>query len=143
MRINTAVLALALPFATACTSLTAADTVDIRFTSSIVSGPSGEPIAESVTAAGGAGAIVVVGTVLTSSPCYALSPIVERDGQRIVATITASESLGCVAAPTAYTYTLRIGNLQAGDFHLTVNYDVRATTSTSLWTPFDAMLRVE
>lgn len=143
MRVIAAVLSLALPLASACTSLTAADALDVRFSSSVIDAPVGQPIAENVTAAGGAGAIVVVGTVRMSSPCYALSPTVERDGQRIVATITASESPGCVAASTAYTYTLRIGNLQAGDYHLTLIYNVRTVTDASLWTPFDAILQVE
>jgi hypothetical protein len=90
MRIARALLSfpLALFLVAGCSSVTAADGVDLRFSSAIVADPRQDSLV-GVTASGGAGVIVIAGTVPTQSACYVLTPDVERSGNRIVATIAA------------------------------------------------------
>lgn len=142
MRIARIFLSFPLLVAAGCNPLTATDSVDLRFSSAIVTDPTQDSLI-GVTASGGAGVIVIAGTVPTQSACYVLTPDVERSGNRIVATIAARESQsGCPAGSVLYSYTLRIGRLAAGEYHLTIVHDVRGAATTAVWTPLDANLTV-
>ena len=129
--------------AVGCRAATEPNAFDIRFSSYIVAVPAGDSLVEAITATGTTGAIVVVGRLKNSSDCFTLTPRVERDGAYILATIDARvAAVGCAAVPTLYGYTLRIGRLPPGDYHLRFAYDVADAIQPSSWVPLDATLHV-
>lgn len=144
MRLAAPALLLATLAVGGCRSLTEPDTVDVRFSSSIDVAPATDPQVEAITATATTGAIVVVGALRTPSACFELTPRVRRDGSAIIVIIVARETTsGCGDGTALYEYSLRMGRLPPGDYHLTLSYAVvGASLESTAWTPIDATLHV-
>lgn len=133
----------ALVGAAGCRTPTEPNAVDLRFSSYIVDVPATEVAEEAITAAGTTGAIVVVGQFRTPTACYSLAPRVRRAGAFILAAVDVRATADrCDAGQVVYGYTLRIGRLPPGDYHLQFVYEVVEPAQSSTWTPIDATLHV-
>jgi hypothetical protein len=85
----------------------------------------------------GPSSIIIMGHIRTPTPCYDLSPRVERDGSRITATITARHTSAqvCAQVLVVRSFTLKVPSLAAGSYSVKVVYetiDSRTSTETKL-----------
>ena len=69
--------------------------------------------------------VVVIGRILLPSSCYTLSPRAQRSGQTLdLGVIAQSNGGSCVAAVTTQGYTLRVGSLQSGTYHVRMTHEI-------------------
>jgi len=122
-----AILAALSSGALACTDVTATTNgPDIRFVvESSPSAPASSSSNSTANAAGGPGVVVVIGRIVLPSPCYGLSPRVQRAGQTLeVAVVAQSVGGSCAGVVTTQGYTLRVGSLASGTYHLRLTHDI-------------------
>ena len=111
--------------AIACSSATSPTQSDVRF---VVESQPSTPISSSnfsaANAAGGPGAVVVIGRVGLPTPCYSLSARLARSGYSLDLTVVATPtSAGCGSAATSQAYTLRVGSLSSGTYHVRLTHE--------------------
>jgi hypothetical protein len=112
--------------ALACSDATSPSDPDVRF---VVESQPSSPLASAsnstASAAGGPGVVVVIGRTVLPSPCYTLSPRVQRTGQTLDLTVVAQSTVAsCFAVVTSQGYTLRVGSLAAGTYHVRMTHEI-------------------
>jgi hypothetical protein len=122
--------ALSLMLAIACVSCSdavAPASSSLRFTDNApnVIDPASNNGGATASAAGSYGVVVIVGRIILPSPCYALSPHLQRTGNALSVTISAtSTSQLCAGVIDPRNYSLRISDLAAGVYHVRVYHDI-------------------
>jgi hypothetical protein len=100
---------------------------DVRF---VLDSPTDAPVAaaanSTASAAGGPGVVVVIGRIVLPNGCYALSPRAERTGQSLeLAVVAQPTGATCVAVVTSRGYTLRVGSLPSGTYHVRLTHEIQ------------------
>jgi hypothetical protein len=124
----------ALPGASAmissCSEITASSALDVRFeitgtrAGTVTENSDGSAIADAANAATGSGAVVILGRMVTPASCYVLSPVVNASASVLDVLIEARANGACLPGVMSTSYSLRIGGLRAGAYHLRVSHRI-------------------
>lgn len=124
----------ALPGASAmissCGDITASSAPDVRFeitgtrSGTVTENADGSATSDAANAATGSGAIVILGRMVTPASCYVLSPVVNASASMLDVVIEARANGQCTPGVMSTSYSLRIGGLRGGAYHLRVSHRV-------------------
>lgn len=111
----------------ACVDSTSPTSADVRFVlDSQNDSPSSASFNSTANAAGGPGVIVAIGRIVTPSPCFSLSPRVQQSGQSLdLAVVAQPTGTGCISVVTSRGYTLRVGSLASGTYHVRLTHEIQ------------------
>lgn len=126
-----------------CGGPTAPSSVDVRFA---VTGETRVPtfdsgdanyVSDAASAAAGTGAIVVLGRMVLPTRCFVMTPSVMRLGATldIVIDARASGAAPCTSWMVARSYSLRVGSLARGTYHVRVVHQVAGVVGVGASTP--------
>lgn len=113
-----------------CSEITAASAPDVRFAitgtraGTVTENADGSATSDAANAATGSGAIVILGRMVTPSSCYTLTPVVNASASVLDAVIEARANGACAPGIMSTSYSLRIGGLRAGAYHLRVSHRI-------------------
>lgn len=115
--------------ASACSDATTSADSNIRFVLDSGSAPLSTGANSTANAAGGPGVIVVSGRIVLPSPCFTLSPrVIETPGALELTILAQPSGDACVAVLTSRGYTLRVGSLASGVYHVRLTHDIEGPT---------------
>jgi len=111
----------------ACSDSTSPENADVRFVlDSQGDAPATTSVSSTANAAGGPGVIVAIGRIVTPSPCFSLSPRVQKSGQSLdLAVVAQPTATGCISVLTSRGYTLRVGSLASGTYHVRLTHEIQ------------------
>jgi hypothetical protein len=84
----------------------------------------GSATADAANAATGSGAVVILGRMVTPAPCYVLTPAVNASASVLDVVIEARANGACLPGLVSTSYSLRIGGLRGGAYHLRVSHRI-------------------
>ena len=130
IRARHALLAAGILSFAACSESTSPTNADVRF---VLDSQNDSPAAASsnstANAAGGPGVIVAIGRIVTPSPCFSLSARVQQSGQSLdLAVVAQPTATGCISVLTSRGYTLRVGSLASGVYHVRLTHEIQGAS---------------
>jgi len=113
-----------------CSEITAAAAPDVRFeitgtrAVTVTENSDGSATADAANAATGSGAVVILGRMVTPAACYSLAPVVNASASVLDVVIEARADGSCLPGLVSRSYSLRIGGLRQGAYHLRVSHRI-------------------